>query len=225
MILSAGYALWLYRRVVFGRAGQGEPARRSSDMSRAREGDLRAARRRDDPARRLPGARHRHHRPVGRGAGRPRRRPRRPPGGRGRRRCAAELRRHADALRRYRRRPARGPASRSIAMVALMWGAFSAKDRVTGAADSGPSAAVMVADGALDRLPAGRARASPSAASFVDDGFARFAKVMILLRRAVVAGDEPRLPARDAACCGSSIPVLIALGDRRHDGDGLGAAT
>ncbi len=67
VILSAGYALWLYRRVVFGDSDQGEPEV-DHRHGPAREGDLRAARRHDDPAGRLPEPRDRHHRPLGRGA-------------------------------------------------------------------------------------------------------------------------------------------------------------
>ena len=63
VILSAAYALWLYRRVVLGDLIK-ESLKSITDMDRAREVDLRAAGGDDAAARRLSGAGDRRHRAV-----------------------------------------------------------------------------------------------------------------------------------------------------------------
>ena len=55
VVLSAAYALWLYRKVIFGRADQGEPQGPARSL-RAREGDPLSAGRAGDLLRRLSGA-------------------------------------------------------------------------------------------------------------------------------------------------------------------------
>ena len=81
--------------------------------------------------------------------------------------------------------------------------AFGRKDRVTPAPDLGHGRRAG-ADGLVDR----RHRTAPSIAfggSFVDDGFARFAKVTILLSARGRAAAEPGLPRAARTSCGSSI--------------------
>ena len=69
VILSAGYALWLYRRVVFGELDK-DSLKAILDLSPARDGDLRAAGRARHLLRLLSGAGHERHGRGGRPAGR-----------------------------------------------------------------------------------------------------------------------------------------------------------
>ena len=68
VILSAAYALWLYRRVVMGDLIK-ESLRTITDMSNARACDFCALGGDDAAPGRLSGAGPRYHRPFGRGAG------------------------------------------------------------------------------------------------------------------------------------------------------------
>ncbi|RMF34983.1 MAG: NADH-quinone oxidoreductase subunit NuoN [Alphaproteobacteria bacterium] len=70
------------------------------------------------------------------------------------------------------------------AMAALMWGVFTGKDRVAGPLIWLTAAVLVVLALWIAMMPAGRAVAFGGA--FIDDGFARFAKVVLLIAAAVV---------------------------------------
>ena len=158
VILSAGYALWLYRRVVFGDLIK-ESLKTITRHGPPREADLRAAGRRDDRARRLPGLRARHHRALGGGAGRAH-----PDGARG---LGHDAGRQLTGAPPMLADDLTVVAPEALLAVFAMAGADVGRLRPPRGrrhACSGAPAALLVAGGLCDRLPArGRAR-SPSTA-------------------------------------------------------------
>ncbi len=109
-----------------------------------------------------------------------------------------------------------------FALAALMFGAFTGKDEQSRTILWLTVAALLVAALFVARrtLPEGDAFFG----MFRDDAFARFAKVVILISAAAVSGDERRLPAsHQPAALRTADPDRA--GGRRHDDHGVRVAT
>ena len=215
VILSAGYALWLYRRVVFGDLIK-ESLKTIQDMDRREKlifAPLVAA---------MiflgvyPALRARHHRPVGRGAGRPHRDGARGLGPDARRELKGRHAMLAEDLTVVAPEARAGGLRDGRADV----GRLSPGARSGGRCSGRPACCWSLVGLWIGFQPEGTRTAFDG--SFVNDGFARFAKVMILFGAAAALAlsheyleqgraDEVRVPGADRA-----------LG-RRHDDHGLGA--
>ena len=95
-----------------------------------------------------------------------------------------------------------------FAMAALMWGAYAGRE--VGSPVLWASCVAAGRGRALGRLPAGGRARRPSTARFVSDGFARFAKVMILFGAAAALAMSHDYLER-AGLMKFEYPVLIVL--------------
>ena len=201
VILSACYALWLYRRVVFGDLIK-ESLKTIQDMGRREKLIFAPLVVAMIVARGLSGADPRHHRPVGGGADRPY------PGG-------------AGGFRPDARRELKGPAMLAenlnvilpeavlavFAMAMLLWGAYAGRE--VGRHVLWASCIVLALVGLwVGFQPAGTRSAFDG--SFVNDGFARFAKVMILFGAAAALALSKEYLEK-AGLMKFEYPVLILL--------------
>ena len=203
VILSACYALWLYRRVVFGDLIK-ESLKTIQDMDRREKlifAPLVAAM---IAARRLSGAGARHHRPVGGGADRPY------PGGAGGFR--PDARRELTEARRDAGRATSTWSSPRRCWRSSRWrrcsGAPTPGARSAGRCSGPPACCWSLVGLWVGFQPEGTRSAFDG--SFVSDGFARFAKVMILFGAAAALALSHEYLEK-AGLMKFEYPVLIVL--------------
>ena len=213
VILSAAYALWLYRRVIFGELDK-PSARRASSISTAREiADPRAAGRADASS----SASTRRRSSTSSAASVDRRcstttrqahrRRRKPP------RCAHE----GDAMHRRSTSPSLARSCRSSILARRRAGAADGRRACAATAPTAPITALavvlLVVAGVADRCWLPATGASPSTAASSSTAFARFMKLLVLIG-SVVAIAACR---STSAATPSSRPVRVPDPDPARD--------